>query len=76
MANIDDQRELDFSIFPSKLIAEALRDSGYKDTDHAIAELIDNSIDADARHVELIVVDRPAEPGVHDTPARRLTRSL
>ena len=64
MANIDDQRELDFSIFPSKLIAEALRDSGYKDTDHAIAELIDNSIDADARHVELIVVDRPPEPGV------------
>lgn len=64
MANIDDQRELDFSIFPSKLIAEALRDSGYKDTDHAIAELIDNSIDADARHVELIVVDRPPESGV------------
>lgn len=64
MGNIDDQRELDFSIFPSMLIAEALRDSGYKDTDHAIAELIDNSIDADARHVELIVVDRPADPGV------------
>ena len=64
MGSVDDQRELDFSIFPSVLIAEALRDSGYKDTDHAIAELIDNSIDADARHVELIVVDRPADPGV------------
>lgn len=64
MGNIDAQPELDFSIFPSKLIAEALRDSGYKDTDHAIAELIDNSIDADASHVELIVVDRPPEPGV------------
>ena len=64
MGNIDPQPELDFSIFPSKLIAEALRDSGYKDTDHAIAELIDNSIDADARHVELIVVDRAPEPGL------------
>lgn len=64
MANIDAQPELDFSIFPSKLIAEALRDSGYKDTDHAIAELIDNSIDADARNVEIIVVDSPPNPGV------------
>lgn len=64
MGNVDDQTELDFSIFPSRLIADALRDSGYKDTDHAIAELIDNAIDADARHIELIVVEKPADPAV------------
>ena len=64
MGNIKRQQELDFSIFPSKLIAAALRDSGYKDTDHAIAELIDNSIDANAHHVELIVVDQPADSSV------------
>lgn len=70
MANVDTQAELDFSIFPSKLIADALRDSGYKDTDHAIAELIDNSIDADARLVELIVVDKPADPDVRYSRAQ------
>ena len=72
MDSVDPQAELDFSIFPSKLIADALRNSGYKDTDHAIAELIDNSIDADARHVELIVVDTPGDPSVRYSRARTL----
>lgn len=58
------QAELDFAIFPSTLIADALRDSGYKDTDHALAELIDNSLDADARHVEVIVIDLPRDPAI------------
>ena len=41
--------QLDFSIVSPKLTIEAMRDSGYKDTDHAIAELIDNSIEAKAK---------------------------
>lgn len=70
MGDVDTQTEMDFSIFPSKLIADALRDSGYKDTDHAIAELIDNAIDADARNVELIVVDKPPDTNVRYSRAQ------
>ena len=40
------QEELDFSIVSAKLTIEAMRDSGYKSTDHALAELIDNSVEA------------------------------
>ena len=36
-----------------------MRDSGYKDTDHALAELIDNSIEADAQLIELIICEAP-----------------
>ena len=49
------QQELDFSIVSPKLTVEAMRDSGYKDTDHALAELIDNSVEAEADLVEIIV---------------------
>ena len=70
MGQLDTQKQLDFAIFPSQLIADALRDSGYKDTDHALAELIDNSLDADARLVEVIVVDEPADPRVAYARAR------
>ena len=42
------QQEFDFSIVSPKLTIEAMRDSGYKNTDHALAELIDNSVEAGA----------------------------
>ena len=56
------QQELDFSIVSPKLTIEAMRDSGYKDTDHALAELIDNSVEAEADLVEIIVVETPPDP--------------
>ena len=56
------QQELDFSIVSPKLTIEAMRDSGYKDTDHALAELIDNSVEAGANTVEIIAVETPADP--------------
>ena len=56
------QQELDFSIVSPKLTVEAMRDSGYKDTDHALAELIDNSVEAEADLVEIIVVETPPDP--------------
>ena len=60
----------DFSIVPTKLAIDAMRDSGYKDTDHAIAELIDNSIEARADLIELIAVQTPPDPAVRYSRAR------
>lgn len=60
----------DFSIVSPRLTIEALRDSGYKDTDHAIAELIDNSIEASSSLVEIIVVETPPDPNVPYSRAR------
>ncbi|MGI5205822.1 ATP-binding protein [Spirillospora sp. CA-108201] len=48
-----------YSIVTSDLTVKALQDSGYKSTAHAIAELIDNGIEADADLVELFVVESP-----------------
>lgn len=57
-----------YSIVTSDLTVKALQDSGYKSTAHAIAELIDNGIEANADLVELFVVeatDRPSERARH-----------
>ena len=56
------QQEFDFSIVSAKLTIEAMRDSGYKSTDHALAELIDNSVEAGADLVEIIAVETPPDP--------------
>ena len=62
MAEQPIQAEIDFSIVSAQLTIEALRDSGYKDTDHALAELIDNSVDAGARTIEVAAVEIAADP--------------
>jgi hypothetical protein len=62
--------QLDFSIVSPRLTVEAMRDSGYKDTDHAIAELVDNSIEAKASLVELVAVETPPDPDVAYARAR------
>lgn len=51
-------------IFPAALALRALRAASYKNTAHALAELIDNSFDAGAKHigVALIVEDESSEP--------------
>ena len=64
------QQEFDFSIVSPKLTIEAMRDSGYKDTDHALAELIDNSLEADADLVEIIAVETPPDPDQRYARAR------
>ena len=56
------QQKFDFSIVSAELTIEAMRDSGYKDTDHALAELIDNSVEAKADLVEIIAVERLSDP--------------
>ena len=46
--------EKDFNLFQGARFTDAMRSSGYKDTSYAVAELVDNSIDAGAKHVEII----------------------
>ena len=52
----------DYEILPPHLAIRSMRDSGYRDTAHAIAELVDNSIQAgrdvnECTEVELLCVD-------------------
>lgn len=64
------QAELSFAIVSPQLTIEAMRDSGYKDTDHALAELIDNSVEAKADLIEIIAVEQPADPNKSYSRAR------
>ena len=56
--NYPQQTELDFSIIDSKMTVQAMRDSGYKSTTHALAELIDNSIESGAEVIEVFGLSR------------------
>ena len=47
----------DRTLFPGSLTIRALRDSRYHNTAYAIAELIDNSIEAKASRVELLCME-------------------
>ena len=53
-----DTEQLSFSIFNTAMAVRSMRDSGYKSTAHALAELIDNSIEAGATTIELFGVSR------------------
>lgn len=53
----------EYKIFPTELAIDAMKDSGYKDAAHAVAELIDNSIQAgdgfnDTTSVEVICIEK------------------
>lgn len=48
--------QLSFSIVNTEMTVEAMRDSGYKSTTHALAELIDNAIEAEATAIEVFGV--------------------
>ncbi len=52
-----DARGLAGEIIPPQLAVKAMRDSGYKNTAYALAELIDNSVQASANNVELICLE-------------------
>ncbi|MBF0370339.1 MAG: ATP-binding protein [Magnetococcales bacterium] len=45
-------------IIPLRLAITAMRDSGYKNTAYALAELIDNAIQANATTVEVLCIER------------------
>ena len=46
------------AIVPAELAIKAMMDSGYKNTAYAIAELMDNSIQAGAQFVELLCIEK------------------
>lgn len=51
-------KDADRSLFPSSFTIRALRDSRYHNTAYAIAELIDNSVEAESRQIELLCMER------------------
>ena len=50
-----------FSIIDPGMTVDAMRNSGYKSTTHALAELIDNSIESHATEIELFGISRRDE---------------
>lgn len=59
--------DADFSLIPPHLAVESMRDSGYKNAAHAIAELMDNAIQAEATFVELLCIERQVQGGQRNT---------
>ena len=60
---LDELKNADRSLFPSNFTIRALRDSRYHNTAYAIAELIDNSIEANAGHIDLLCMEKPQSVG-------------
>lgn len=60
---LDELKNEDRSLFPSNFTIRALRDSRYHNTAYAIAELIDNSIEANAGHIDLLCMEKPQSVG-------------
>lgn len=57
MSNVNDAYEENSDVIPQTLAIEAMRDSGYRNTAYALAELIDNSVQAKAKNIELICLE-------------------
>ena len=62
--------QLRFDFVPTALAVNAMRDNGYKNAAYAIAELLDNSIQAGATSVELLCVE--ADEQLAQRRARRI----
>ena len=65
------QDDLDFSVINTEMTVEAMRDSGYKSTTHALSELIDNAIEASASTIEIFGLS-----GRDDTTGRITLKEL
>lgn len=46
-------------LFETAMVLKAMMNLGYKHTDAAVAEIIDNSIEADAKNIDVIVIQAP-----------------
>jgi len=56
-----------YSIVPANLAVKAMRDNGYKNAAYAIAELVDNSVQAKATTVEILCEDEERRARVNVT---------
>ena len=56
---LNELKDVDRSLFPGSFTIRALRDSRYHNTAYAIAELIDNSVEAHAEQIELLCMEEP-----------------
>ena len=65
-----DMPRLSGEIIPPELAVKAMRDSGYKNTAYALAELIDNSVQANASSVEVICIE--AHRQINHRSSRRI----
>ena len=57
-------KDVDRSLFPSNYTIRALRDSRYHNTAYALAELIDNSIEAYAEQVDFLCMEQHQKAGL------------
>lgn len=57
MTNGKTDLQQDHDIIPTELAIRAMRDSGYRNTAYALAELIDNSVQAKATSVEVFCIE-------------------
>ena len=58
-----DLKDRDRSLFPGSFTIRALRDSRYHNTAYAIAELIDNSVEAEAQRIEILCQEEFVQVG-------------
>lgn len=56
----------DGEIIPPELAVKAMRDSGYKNTAYALAELIDNAVQANASRVEVLCIEERVQVGARE----------
>ena len=56
--DVEQPKLFDAPIIPLRLAIKAMRDSGYKNTAYALAELIDNAAQADASMIEVLCIER------------------
>ena len=62
-AKVHDHKHRDWSIIALDKFIQATRDSGYKGTASAISELVDNAIQAEAKHIAISVVSTASSNG-------------
>lgn len=62
----------DASFIPPDLAIQAMRDNGYKNTAYALAELIDNSVQANAKSIEIICIEEVQQ--IRERQRKRLSR--
>jgi len=62
----------DASFIPPDLAIQAMRDNGYKNTAYALAELIDNSVQANAKSIEIICIEEMQQ--IKERQRKRLSR--